>query len=760
MTISLWTENANPQLLASCSQSLREECAYIAAHHNVVPDSIELFENDNFELVRMLVRFGELNTPDEKRLINPEPIVLIYTKGKAGQEAPRIFSERKDFPRNLPHLNPVEDIFPSSICLDRAGKQALYDAQGITGTIGRLASWFEDTEAGQSQHDGWEPTPRGMGIVSVSLNIGAMQRFVSKLTKTSGTTYGKCALLYDKKTQNFNDLIFLLTENNIKGLSRDKKRFSLAKDYYQPYEDMHCIRDIPVVCIWASDDDIVAFHQSTLINSPDTLRRYAQEIGVDERLKYFENSILPTAKVDIGTKSLILLILAQRRPKPLIRDIPSDACGHDRSIELIPLALKISSGRSPEIEKVHQCDMVAETTNSLLGQMSGITKYVDIATIVGCGAVGSAIASQLGRLGAKHITLVDSDMFLPHNVSRHLLGQEAIGYKKSRFLKLTLERQLPVKIASKICKFQELDKTEKKKIKNNGLIIDCTAELSFTQFAYGNNDLPKLLKTEVAYEGRLGILAVEGEGHNPCIQDIKACLYKSAVTNSVIEKWLASHEQLNSASTGQNCSSSTMIMPNYVVNAHVSCFMPKIHQVIAKQVESSGFGINILNEDKFPIGWEWFDIPEFQLFVSESSNGNWDVRIHPEVLAELDKLSSQYAPIEAGGFLYGTYDRVNRTICIVHQIVPETANHKTTSITLPAAGYTIAEVEWLRKTAGLLPLLGTWHSHVNQSSKPSHKDKQRMADAAAANVDTPIPFVVLITGNDGININVVLPKNW
>ncbi|MEW7996798.1 MAG: hypothetical protein AB2825_20440 [Candidatus Thiodiazotropha endolucinida] len=122
MAINLWTENANPTSLAVCSQPLREECAYIAAHPNVVPDSIELFEVGKFELVTLLVRYGENNSPEEERLINPEPFVLIYAKDKAGEKAPSIYSEREDFPRNVPHLNPVEDSSPSSICLDRGGK--------------------------------------------------------------------------------------------------------------------------------------------------------------------------------------------------------------------------------------------------------------------------------------------------------------------------------------------------------------------------------------------------------------------------------------------------------------------------------------------------------------------------------------------------------------------------------------------------------------------------------------------------------------
>ncbi len=760
MTKNLCTEDANSTSLAACSQALREECAYIAAHPNIMPDCIELFEIGDFELVKFLMRYGECNSPVEKRFVNPEPFVFRYKKDKAGHKAPSIFSERKDFPRNVPHLNPVEDNSPSSICLDRSGKQSLYDAQGITGTITRLASWLEDTEAGCSQHDGWEPTPRGMGISSVSLNIGALQRYVSGRTKIPRIAYGKCGLLYDNQTQNTHDFTYFLSESAIKNLDFDRRKFSLAKNYYLPFKDIHCVSDIPIVCIWASDDSIISYHQPTLIDSSDTLKHYAKEIGVDEQLAFFEKSILANAKTVANTKPFMLLMLAQRRPMPLIPDIPSDAVGDDRAIELIPLAIRLSLKPSPVIEAIHQCDTIAETTNSLLTHMSGGTEEPGDSTIVGCGSVGSAVTSQLGKLGAKHITLIDNDTFLPHNVSRHILGKDAIGYKKASYMKHVLERQLPISIAAKKKRFQELSDSEIKRIKNQGLLIDCTAELSITQLAYNNSKFPKILKVELAHDGRLGILALEGEEHNPCIQDLKACLYKSAINNPHIEQWLSSNKQHSSVATGQTCASATMTMPNYAVTSHVSSFMPKIHNVTTKTNETPGLGINVLDEDRFPVGWNWLDVPAFQIFVSDSENGKWDVRVHPNILLELNEVSSQHIPNEAGGFLYGTYDRVNRSICIVHQIAPKTAKHEATSITLPAAGETDEEKDWLQKTVGLLPLVGTWHSHVGQSCRPSRKDEQRITDAAAANVVTPTPFIALIVGNDGASVNVVLPNNW
>lgn len=63
--------------------------------------------------------------------------------------------------------------------------------------------------------------------------------------------------------------------------------------------------------------------------------------------------------------------------------------------------------------------------------------------VVGCGAVGSRVASELARAGIGSLTLVDPDELEPGNTLRHQLGRFYWGIAKARALKFALESELP-----------------------------------------------------------------------------------------------------------------------------------------------------------------------------------------------------------------------------------------------------------------------------------------------------------------------------
>jgi len=63
--------------------------------------------------------------------------------------------------------------------------------------------------------------------------------------------------------------------------------------------------------------------------------------------------------------------------------------------------------------------------------------------VVGCGAVGSALAVNLAALGVGNLDLIDLDSLKEENVHRHVLGIEAIGRNKAVALAEHLGRRFP-----------------------------------------------------------------------------------------------------------------------------------------------------------------------------------------------------------------------------------------------------------------------------------------------------------------------------
>nr|WP_246316455.1 ThiF family adenylyltransferase [Kineococcus aurantiacus] len=64
-------------------------------------------------------------------------------------------------------------------------------------------------------------------------------------------------------------------------------------------------------------------------------------------------------------------------------------------------------------------------------------------TVVGVGAIGSVAADLLHRSGVGHLHLIDADIVLPGNTTRHLIGEQAIGQRKVHAVATALRAARP-----------------------------------------------------------------------------------------------------------------------------------------------------------------------------------------------------------------------------------------------------------------------------------------------------------------------------
>lgn len=65
------------------------------------------------------------------------------------------------------------------------------------------------------------------------------------------------------------------------------------------------------------------------------------------------------------------------------------------------------------------------------------------AIVLGCGSVGSAVATMLAQSGVGKIALVDPEILAYGNIARHALGAEAVGASKTDALEAQLGRRFP-----------------------------------------------------------------------------------------------------------------------------------------------------------------------------------------------------------------------------------------------------------------------------------------------------------------------------
>jgi len=142
-------------------RNVRWEIARLSQLKPVKTGSIAFKENDDGSaIIKFDIETDILLDPVPKSIRDVEPIVFKYElKHFIGIQAPAVLSGRENFPRNLSHLNPVPADEPVSLCLARAGLQAIYDVGGVDGTIRRLLNWLNDAKTETLYEDGWDPVP-------------------------------------------------------------------------------------------------------------------------------------------------------------------------------------------------------------------------------------------------------------------------------------------------------------------------------------------------------------------------------------------------------------------------------------------------------------------------------------------------------------------------------------------------------------------------------------------------------------------------
>jgi hypothetical protein len=93
--------------------------------------------------------------------------------------------------------------------------------------------------------------------------------------------------------------------------------------------------------------------------------------------------------------------------------------------------------------------------------------------IVGCGALGGFVARLLIQGGVGRLILIDDDTLSAHNVSRHVLGLDALGQNKARALAAMLARDFPhnPKPIAFISKVQKLSDAELAEVASADLVI-------------------------------------------------------------------------------------------------------------------------------------------------------------------------------------------------------------------------------------------------------------------------------------------------
>lgn len=303
-------------------------------------------------------------------------------------------------------------------------------------------------------------------------------------------------------------------------------------------------------------------------------------------------------------------------------------------------------------------------------------------------------------------------------------------------------------------------------------LIDTTAS-SMMLNLLSHTDFPNTLsccRCEIAHQGQLGFLSVEGTNRNPRLDDLQVLMFDMAIEYSAISQWLQSNREqreqmvgsvLEEINIGISCSSETMRLSDELVSLHAASFATGFRRMVKKRRTNNVGRIQISQyseEGNITTVVQQFDIPPLSI-IKARNNPYWQVRLKYGLEKELKKLLRQAIPNETGGLLIGIVN-FKRKIIYITRILPAPPDSKSYPYAfvrgIKDIPKKVLEIENL--TGGILGYVGEWHSHPTGGPELSCKDKETV-EKVKSNLDAiPLPTHVMIVTSRGLYPHIFSPQ--
>lgn len=718
-----------------------------------------------------------------------EPIFLVLDRRDYPYRAPAVFSNRRDFPSAyLPHINPGPPGAPASLCLHRGNLDDWFAEHTIVEFVERVRGWLRDAAMDNlmREEDGFEPTRASVTVGIIIYDQLALTHFVKERWRKTGGE-GGFAFLWHEYLCNPGDpragadagAVRLVAPLPIEMFSEPQDELTrLANevlDRGSRWEDR-----LIGILVWPPEDQVASQYFAELPDKLVDLLTLAKNFGVplrrgleEHRSKGLRYTMGPT-----GTQETVLVpvTLAVPRPQKLI--------GTDTTLELLDFAVEAGdriradnkswSPKAVVARLGHRTPLVLATARKI----SSRAPDADLGKLLffGCGAVGSKLILHLARSGQGSMTLVDEAQLSPHNMVRHGLSFEGVGKNKAEALKEAIEGVFYADDITDVMAINDsalsvLRGDRKGLLDEHSWLIDATAASSLLDVV-SQAELPEGIsccRVEIADEGRLGFLSVEGPDRSPRLDDLRAALFDQAIVDDDLSRWLRENRQrrerefgavLEEINVGLSCSSETMRLADEDVSLHAAAFSRGFRHA-AKGAGRNGGGIQIsrLDSEGAPgasVGW--IDVAPVTVLRAKN-DPDWEIRLKGGLERNLVAILEEAAPAETGGLLVGFVSLKTKTVYVTRALsAPLDSMGSPGEFVRGVEGVPEEFSRIAERTGGVLHYVGDWHSHPGGGPKLSHTDEETADDLRHDLRGASLPAHLIVATDGGLHPYVFAPE--
>jgi proteasome lid subunit RPN8/RPN11 len=690
-----------------------------------------------------------------------ERVHLVYGPDRRfGETAPTwIVCDRADFPREVGHLCAGPPGCPAVPCLSLGGMQPLYDRGGIEVVLERLRHFMRDAKTGTLMGDGWEPVPFA---VEQKFAFGEIEPHFfqehAALHPEGGHAVGTAIHIDHEGGEHIALHPQIIQMENI-GEAIGGRNADGRNDGYMA---------VPWIFVWPSTGTVETDPIFQAWRDQGELREGLKRIGLTGAYDAAVGDLL-IKQVNFRVRRppqggrRFAVVVGVWRPTPIMNQFfgySDDPVA--RTLEL--RAYLVSKDGLGEIvtddARVESLIGSYPPRPELLRWVSGLDR-VPAFTLFGHGALGSAIFEDLVRAGADDVFVQDKDVLGSHNLARHsgrLLDVHRPKTRQADKLIRTVVQDGSARIETSKDDIAGLHMDALRARTDGRLVIDATAEESvrvrMDELRLSSEST--IVRTELFDGGRLGTTFVSLPG-GPTPSELLLTLIAAAVEDAAVSAWL-DHEDSHPLGTdpmlyGFGCTSQTVRLPGFVVEQQAAVAVTSV----LEPHETSGILINPLDERYRPQGCRWLPVAPFASLVPPTQP-DWTIRMSAAAMDAIRGERTASLPNECGGYLYGAWDPVRRTVTVVVATSnPPGTQADADTVVLAPAGRTAAERRLVRKTHGRIHLCGTWHSHPGGSARLSGRDHRTMMLHHERDAVDLRPTLVVIVADGDIQAHLQVP---
>lgn len=651
---------------------------------------------------------------------NIEPITIYISN----EETLPIVTVRDDFPI-VPHLNVHEDNVRKSLCYSDLCYHEIRHKLNGRFLLTCIENWFRKTSMNQLHRPDQPLEPFFPYVNNVIVWNGQL-----------GKPYFDKYIVEDRE---FGKLMYQSSDGNYFAV------FSLPV----PPDFSNLIHNMPqtlleLLCSFKNYDTIITWLTDLLsiVRFPKIYNKYfRQERNSLLACKVLINIAIPKQRTDrapIETFDLRSFVIDKS-----LKDILTDYGLSLNGSKLEPSKHTGGNGANiaitPFIVHLAQSKLKCRCAN-LVDEADGEKHF----SLVGVGAIGSHILNNCLRSGYGKWTIIDHDYFWPHNIARHVLTSNDIGYSKVKSLE---------KVASHIQSDSDLvaiasdvfgkDNSVIVAFGQSDIILDASASIAVERhLALDVQSDARRISCFLNPQGTATIMLLESVDRSARLDLLEMQYYRELLKNEKYSDHMSLPETMVYSGTCRSISS-RISQDNISLSAALCCKAIKLH--------TSNTNGEII------IWTHATDSVEKESFMADKwithEQGGWKIELSLSLLGEMRTDREKALPNETGGVLIGAYDIARKRIYVVYQVrAPEDSISSPTSFIRGCANLP-ERLKYIHETTlDNLTYIGEWHSHPSVNTQRSADDVKLHKAIVGYNRENCLPGCMMILGTDNFSI--------